>query len=144
MATEAGDHPIGTSPPVTVSLSRLVIPSMRSAAALSAAAIAACVAKARSAEATLASWTFPSSGFKPCCNFAVDVFQRPSAARDLVELRCKPRAVGAKRVQLGRHRGFAGVGGATPLDGRCERVKRKRKAPARRFNRLLLGHCGII
>src|SRR5207247_4205627 len=69
-------------------------------------------------------------GVEPLSDFTVHAFQRAAARGRGIKLRRKPRAVGAKRVQLRVKGLLAAIGLVPPLDSGGRRIERKRKTLA--------------
>src|SRR6266702_8739511 len=79
-------------------------------------------------------------GVEPLSDFTVHAFQRAAARGRGIKLRRKPRAVGAKRVQLRVKSLLAAIGLVPPLDSGGERIERKRKTLAGDVDGAPFGH----
>src|SRR5437660_6826856 len=79
-------------------------------------------------------------GVEPLSDFTIHAFQRAAARARGIKLRRKPRAVGAKRVQLRVKSLLAAIGLVPPLDSGGERIERKRKTLAGDVDGAPFGH----
>src|SRR5438876_7514071 len=79
-------------------------------------------------------------GIEPLSDFTIHAFQRAAARGRGIKLRRKPRAVGAKRVQLRVKSLLAAIGLVPPLDSGGERIERKRKTLAGDVDGAPFGH----
>src|SRR6266480_5072018 len=79
-------------------------------------------------------------GVEPLSDFTIHAFQRAAARGRGIKLRRKPRAVGAKRVQLRVKSLLAAIGLVPPLDSGGERIERKRKTLAGDVDGAPFGH----
>ena len=62
----------------------------------------------------------------------------------MIEFACKPRPIGAERVDLGRRAHPAPIELAPPLRRRFERLKSKRQALARELDGIVVAHLAIL
>src|SRR5436190_6613250 len=79
-------------------------------------------------------------GIEPLNDFTIRACQRAAARGRGIALRRKPRAVGAKRVQVRVKSLLAAIGRVPPLDSGGERIERKRKTLAGDVDGAPFGH----
>jgi hypothetical protein len=80
----------------------------------------------------------------PARNFPRGGFQSAGTRRRMIEFACKPRPIGAERVDLGDERILPTIELAPPVRRRFQRIKSKRQALAGELDGIVVAHLAIL